>query len=168
MCSGLIESGIDLIKRKRLNAVYKGKDTVEEASEILNIVSLIENSFRKIIRKTPKHENEINDTIENLFIGAGLDGQFTREKEHIIYSSKTHIPDFVFKPIETTVEGKFCDTLTRQKEIISEINDDIVAYKTKYSNLIFVVYDLGVIRNVDKFNGEIEKQGSIIVKVIKH
>lgn len=151
-----------------MDALFEGKDTPKEASEILTIVSLIENKLRKLVRDKPTKENEINDAIENLFIGAGLDGQFTREKEHIVYSSKTYIPDFVFKKIETIVEGKFCDTSVKEKEIISEINDDIVAYKTKYPNLIFVVYDVGTIRDVDEFRDAIEKQGSIIVKVIKH
>jgi hypothetical protein len=164
---GLIKSGIDLIKRKGLDSVYEGKDTPKEASEILTIVSLIENRLRKLIRNKPTKEKEINNALEALFIGAGFDGQFTREKEHIIYSSKTYIPDFVFKRIETVVETKFCDNVGRDKEIIGESSDDIVAYKTKYPNLIFVVYDVGIIRNVDEFKEDIEKQGSI-VKVIKH
>lgn len=59
--------------------------------------------------------------------------------------------------------------LEGRKKIIAEINDDIVAYKTAYSNLIFVVYDSGgVIRNSDEFKGSIEKQESVVVKVIKH
>jgi hypothetical protein len=165
---GLIESGIDLIKRRGLEAVYEDKNTPREASEIIKIVSLVENNFRKVIRNKPSNEREINDALETLFIGAGLDKDFTREKEHILYSSKTYIPDFVFKRIGTIVETKFCDKSEREKVIIGEINDDIVAYKTVYPNLIFVVYDLGIIRNMDEFKDSIEKQVSVIVKVIKH
>jgi hypothetical protein len=165
---GLIESGIDLIKRRGMDAVFEGKDTPKEASEILTIVSLIENKLRKLVRDKPTKEKEINDAIENLFIGANLDGQFTREKENIVYSSKRYVPDFVFRKIETIVECKFCDTSVKEKKIISEINDDIVAYKTKYPNLIFVVYSVGTIRDVDEFRDAIQKQGSIIVKVIRH
>ena len=166
---GLIEAGIELIKQKGIEAVYEGKDTTKETSEILKVESLIENSLRKAIIKTPTKESEVNDSLQTLFIGAGLDQNFTREKEHIIYSSKTYVPDFVFKRISTTVETKFCDKVGRDKEIIAEINDDIVAYKTAYSNLIFVVYDTGgVIRNVDEFKGSIEKQEFVTVKVIKH
>ncbi|MCJ7559594.1 hypothetical protein MUO79_03115 [Candidatus Bathyarchaeota archaeon] len=165
---GILESGIELIKRKGLDSVYEGKDTPKEASEILKIVSLVENNLRKVVRNKPTKETEINDALEALFIGAGLDGEFTREKEHIIYSSKTYIPDFVFKQVETIVETKFCDSEGRKKEIIGEINDDIVAYQTKYANLIFVVYDMGIIRNIDEFRESIEKQKSVIVKIIKH
>jgi hypothetical protein len=166
---GLIGSGIDLIKRKGFDSVYEGKDTPKEASEILKIEYLIENNLRKAIRQKPTKESEVNDALETLFIGANLDRNFTREKEHIVYSSKTYKPDFMFKRISTIVESKLCDRAGREKEIIAEINDDIVAYKTAYSNLIFVVYDSGgVIRNADEFKGSIEKQESVVVKVIKH
>jgi hypothetical protein len=138
-------------------------------SEVLKVVHLIENNLRKAIRQKPTKESEVSDALETLLIGANLEKDFFREKEHIPYSSKTYIPDFVFKRISTIVETKFCDKAGRDKEIIAEINDDIVAYKTAYSNLIFVVYDTGgVIRNADEFKDSIEKQESVVVKVIKH
>lgn len=137
---GLFQSGIDLIKRKGLECVFDGKDKPKEASEIVRIVSIVENCLRKAIRNEPIKEREIQDALEVLFIGAGL--EFTREKEHIIYSTKTYIPDFVFKKIETVVEVKFCDRADDEKTLIAEINDDILAYQTKYPNLIFVVYDM--------------------------
>jgi hypothetical protein len=165
---GLIESGIDLIKRKGIDSVYEGKDTPREASEILKIVSLIENNLRKAIRDKPTKEKEIQDTLEVLFIGAGLDKEFTREKERILYSKKTYQPDFVFKRIDTVVEVKFCDHKEREKKIIGEINDYIVAFQTKYPNLIFVVYDVGIIRDPDEFKASFEQQKSVIVKIIKH
>lgn len=146
----------------------KGRDKAPE-SEIFGVMYLIENNLRKAIRQKPTKESEVNDALETLFIGAGLEKNFIREKEHIPYSSKTYVPDFVFKRIGTVVETKLCDRAGRDKEIIAEINDDIVAYKTAYRNLIFVVYDSsGIIRNVDEFRGNIEEQDSVIVRVIKH
>jgi len=165
---GLIGSGIGLIKRKGIDSVYEGKDTPKEASEILKIVSLIENSLRKAIRKKPTKEKDVQDALEVLFIGASLDKEYTREKERILYSSKTYQPDFVFKRIDTVVEVKFCDREGRDKEIIGEINDYIVAFQTKYPNLIFVVYDVGIIRDPDEFKASFEQQKSVIVKIIKH
>jgi hypothetical protein len=140
----------------------------ELAIELFKVISLIENSLRKIIRDKPKRESEINDSLENLFIGAGLDGSFSREKEPIPYSNKKYIPDFVFDSIGAVVETKFVDKEGKDKEIVSQINDDIIAYKSRYPNLIFVVYDMGIIRNVDMFKNSIENQESIVVKVIKH
>lgn len=163
---GLIESGIDLIKRKGIKSVYEGKDTPKEASEILKIVSLIENNLRKAIRNKPTSEKDIQNALDVLFIGAGL--EFAREQERISYSSKTYQPDFVFNRIGTVVETKFCDRAGREKEIIGEINDYIVAFKTKYPNLIFVVYDVGMIRDVNKFKESFEQKESVVVIVVKH
>lgn len=148
--------------------VIPEKSKNELAIELFKVISLIENSLRKIIRDKPKRESEINDSLENLFIGAGLDGNFSREKESIPYSNKKYIPDFVFDSIGAVVETKFVDREGKDKEIVGQINDDIVAYKSRYPNLIFVVYDMGIIRNVDMFKNSIENQESVIVKVIKH
>jgi len=56
------------------------------------------------------------------------------------------------------VEIKFCDRAGREKEIIGEINDYIIAFKTKYPNLIFVIYDVGMIRDIAEFKGSFEKK----------
>jgi len=166
IAQGIFQSGIDLIKRKGIEQVFEGKNTPKEASEIVRIVSIVENSLRRAIRNLPTKEKEIQDALETLFIGAGL--EFTREKEHIIYSTKTYVPDFTFNKIEMLVEVKFCADASKEKELIAEINDDILAYKTKYPNLIFVVYDVGIIRDQDQFKKAFEKQNSVIVKVVKH
>jgi DpnII restriction endonuclease len=165
---GIIQSGINLIKRRGISNVYEGKDTPKESSEIIKIISLIENKLRKVMHHKPTNEKEIQDTLENLFIGASLDNDFTREKERFPYSSKGYIPDFVFSQINTIVEVKFCDSDSKLKEIISEINDDIIAYKTKYENMIFVIYDLGIVRDQDEFKLAIEKNEHVIIKIIKH
>ena len=40
---------------------------------------------------------------------------------------------------------------TQRTRIISEMNDDIISYQTKYGNLLFVIYDIGNIRDVSRF-----------------
>ena len=164
---GILSSGVDLIKRKGLDGVYEGKDTPEESSEIVKILSLVDSKLRKTIRKPPKNEGEVQDALENLFIGGSLDGEFTRDKESIVYSSKTYYPDFVFGRIKTVVETKLCNVPKREKQIIAEINDDILAYSTKYANLVFVVYDVGTIKDIDQFKNGIESK-NVLVRVVKH
>jgi hypothetical protein len=56
----------------------------------------------------------------------------------------------------------------REKEIIAEMNDDILAYKAKYGNILFVVYDVGFIRDVDRFVSQFEQHEGVLVRVIKH
>ena len=58
--------------------------------------------------------------------------------------------------------------ITKSDFIISEINDDIIAYKTKYENLVFVVYDLGMIRDVNRFKSSLEANEHVIVIIVKH
>ena len=109
---------------------------------------------------------EIQDKFEDLLVAKDID--YLREQEKIVYSSKTYHPDFSFAPIGAVLEIKLCDKKEREKEIISEINDDILAYRTKYPNIIFVVYDLGFIRDIDRFKEDIESEDAVVVKVIKH
>jgi len=159
---GILKAGIDLINQKGIENVHRP----DESNEIFKILSLIDNKLRKIIRNKPKGENEINDMLESLFTVAGL--KYSREKTRISYSSKTYVPDFVFEDLKTVVEGKFCDSKKRKKDIISEINDDIQAYRTKYPNIIFVVYDLGIIRDQDQFKEGIESKDQVMIRIVKH
>lgn len=166
---GLLEAGVDLIKRKGIKNVYKGKDTPKESSDIIKIISLIDNKLRKVIHKKPESEDDLNNAIESLFIGADLDGEYSRGKISFQYSSKSYTPDFVFDRISTVVDGKLCKSTDRLRKIIQEMNDYIMAFKTKYDNIIFVVYDLGIIRDVDQFREDIlQSHEHTIIKVIKH
>jgi len=166
LAKGLLEGGIDAINAYGIDGVYEAKDTSKEVGEIIRIMDLAESKLRKTIRATPEAEREVQDKFENLLVA--MDLKYLREQERIVYSSKTYQPDFAFPGIDTVLEIKLCNREGREREIISEINDDILAYKTKYPNIIFLVYDVGHIRDVDKFKGGIEAQDGVIVVVVKH
>jgi hypothetical protein len=51
--------------------------------------------------------------------------------------------------------------------MIGEINDDIIGYGGKYDRCIFVVYDLGFIRDVALFSEDIEKNPGAHVLIVK-
>lgn len=136
----------------------------EGSADTLKIITGIQRTLRKFFRTKPASEKEVQDKLEDLFNAQEL--TFRREQEHIAYSSKTYIPDFTFDDINCVVEGKFCDSERREKEMIGEINDDIQAYSTKYKNLIFVIYDLGFIRDEAKFKQDIESK-SVAIEIIK-
>jgi len=163
---GLLQAGIDVIRRKGIKSVYETGDPVKESNLIIHILQMIQSQLRKSIRDKPNNEKMIQDSLETIFNVKEFD--FLREKEHIEYSSKAYVPDFTFPSISTIVEVKLCNSQRREKDIISEINDDILAYGTKYSNLIFIVYDIGVIRDKDMFRGSFSKHSNVIVEVIKH
>lgn len=52
--------------------------------------------------------------------------------------------------------------------MIEEINADITAYTKVYNEIIFLVYDIGVIPDVLEFKRDIENSGNVKVIVVKH
>jgi hypothetical protein len=163
---GLLEAGIDAIEHYGMDKVYEEKDTSKDVGETITLIDLAQNKLRKTMRTMPKEEKEVQDKFEDALIS--VDFKYLRNQETITYSSKSYKPDFTFPGIDTALEIKLCNRIGREKEIIDEINADIPAYKTKYPNIIFLVYDLGHIRDIDKFKSDIESQDRVIVLVIKH
>jgi hypothetical protein len=163
---GFLLAALDELEHSDIDSVYEGKDTGPESSDIVKIISLIEHKLRKLIRIQPTKEKEIQDTFENLLVSADI--PYGRETESIEYSSKTYIPDFIIKKLDLIVEVKLCNRAEREKEIIAEINDDILAYGTKFGNQIFIVYDNGYIRDVDLFCNTFENYEGVLVRVVKH
>jgi hypothetical protein len=163
---GLLQAARDELSESAIDSVYQGKDTPPESSTLLKVINLAERKLRKTIRNAPSNEREVQDAFENLLIGADI--IYSRESDSIEYSSKTYIPDFTIKQIDLAIDIKLCARDGREKEIIAEINDDILAYQTKYGNLLFVVYDVGQIRDSDRFGRSFEEHDNVMVRVVKH
>jgi hypothetical protein len=130
------------------------------------IIDLINAYLRPAIFIDPKHEREVQNALEIIFNARGLD--FRREQVTVSYSTKRYIPDFTFDRIGLAVEVKLCKAREREKEMIDEINADIIGYAGRYDRCIFVVYDVGVIRDVAQFSGDIEANPIARVLVVKH
>jgi hypothetical protein len=163
---GVLLAAIDQLQRSDLASVYQGKDTAPESSAIIKIIKLAETKLRKVIKEPPAHERQVQDAFESLLHGADI--PFSREKERIEYSTGTYAPDFTMPKLDLATEIKFCPKEGREREIIAEINDDILAYRKKYGNLLFVVYDVGKIRDVERFVASFEEHENVIVRVVKH
>jgi hypothetical protein len=163
---GILGAAHDELESSDLDEVYKGKDSAPESSAILRILHLAEHKLRKAIRTPPGREKEVQDAFETLLIGAEID--YSRETDSIEYSSKTYTPDFTFTRLDVALEVKFCSRSDREKEIIAEINDDILAYSQKYGNLVFVIYDTGFIRDIDRFARHFEEREGVMIRVVKH
>jgi hypothetical protein len=163
---GFLLAALDQLESSSIDEVYEGRDIPKESSIILKVINLAEFKLRKIIRIIPTLEKEIQDAFENLLIASDID--YSRETDSIEYSSKTYIPDFSVKKLGLAIEIKICTRSSREKEIIAEINDDILAYKSKYENIFFVIYDTGFIRDIERFTKQFEDQDGIYIKVVKH
>jgi hypothetical protein len=163
---GLLEAAIEAIEHYGIEKVYEEKSTSEDVGKTITLIDLAQYKLRKIMRTIPRDEKEVQDKFEDVL--TSMDFKYLRDQETIAYSSKSYKPDFTFPEIDTALEIKLCNRAGREKEIIAEINDDILAYKTKYPNIVFLVYDLGHIRDIDRFKADIESQDRVIVLVIKH
>lgn len=163
---GVLLAAADHLDQADLETVYEGKDTATESSAIVRVINLAEHKLRKVMRDRPEHEKDVQNAFESLLVGADL--AYSRESESIEYSAKTYTPDFTMPRIGLAIEIKLCTRAEREKEIIAEINDDILAYQTKYGNLVFIVYDLGLIRDTERFSSSFEENENVVVRVVKH
>lgn len=137
----------------------------ETDRQVEGIIDLIKINLRPAIYEDPKNEREVQNALETIFRVRGFD--FPREKITIPYSSKTYIPDFTFESLALAAEAKLCYSKKKEKEIIDEVNADIPAYQTRYKHVIFIVYDLGFIRDVDLFKSGIKSNPDVYIEVIK-
>ena len=143
-------------------------DFIEDEFE--NFSNFINGSLRASMFSTPEKEAEVQDNIERLLIGKGMVKaiDYDRETGKLEFSGKEYIPDFILPKLNLCVEVKLLRE-GRKSRIIDEINADITAYSTKYERILFVVYDLGVIRDESEFRRDIENSGeNIKVIIIKH
>jgi hypothetical protein len=130
-----------------------------------DIATLLEENLRPAMFTDPDNERAVQDVIETIFRVRSLD--FRREQQSVPYSTKRYIPDFTFDSLGLAVEVKFCNRAGREKELIDEINADIVGYQGTYESMLFVIYDLGFIRDVALFKSSIELQPGVRVLVVK-
>jgi hypothetical protein len=146
-------------------ACYLQSKLGKKQQEHEQIIDVIRANLRPAIYEDPKHEREVQNALETIFRARTLD--FRREKETVPYSSKRYIPDFTFDRIGLAVEVKLCKAKDREKEMIDEINADIIGYAGRYDRCVFVIYDLGFIRDVAAFSGDIEENPGVHVLIIK-
>jgi hypothetical protein len=151
----------------RLNslAAYLQSKLGKAQQEYEQIIDLISANLRPAMHDDPKHERDVQNALETIFRVRGLD--FRREQETVGYSTKRYIPDFTFDRLALAVEVKLCKAREREKEMIDEINADIIGYAGRYDRCIFVIYDLGFIRDVARFSEDIEANPNVHVLIVK-
>ena len=135
--------------------------------EAIDIETAIERALRPSFRDNqPQSEKEVQDAIENILNTLGI--EFTRDREVTSVAGKAFKPDFIVGEIDLAIEVKLAKAGHKVGQIQEEINADISAYRTKWKNLLFVIYDLGVIHDPYKFQTENIKLFGVSVRVIKH
>ncbi|MEA5151340.1 MAG: hypothetical protein VB039_01890 [Oscillospiraceae bacterium] len=140
------------------------------SDETDNLENLIFKRFRSLFRDAPINEKEVQNTLENLFISNGMDKgiDYDRETGKFNFSGREYIPDFIIPKLRLCIEVKLLKDAARKSKIIEEINADITAYGKQYERILFVVYDIGCIRDEIEFKRDIEASGDIKLLLIKH
>ena len=138
--------------------------------ELIALRDFLHARLRTATFKSPDRERDVQDTIEQLFIGRGMQkGQdYDRETGRVKISTKEAVPDFVLLRLSLAMEVKLVKSAKRVKVIVDEISADIAAYAKAYRRLFFLIYDLGYIRDETEFRHDFEISSNITIVIIKH
>lgn len=138
--------------------------------ETHNLKDFIQANLRKAIHTTPEREVEIQNALETLIVGRGMEKgtDYDRETGRVKVSGREFVPDFVFQNLKLCVEVKLSKSADTRRAIVEEINADIRAYSAAYDRQLYVVYDLGTIRDESEFKRDLEDAPGVSVLVVKH
>lgn len=152
-----------------LKAYLENKAGTKE-NKVIQIRDFLEANLRRAMFKEPQKEAEVQDVIEQLLIGRGMEKgvDYDREVGRVKVSIKEVIPDFIFNKLGLALEVKLSKNTTKSKAIVDEINADIMSYSRDYRSTLFVIYDLGSIRDETEFKSDLEVKEGISVIVVKH
>ena len=139
-------------------------------TRIQGLRDFLASSVRRAVLRAPEREADIQDVVEQLFIGRGMQrgSDYDRETGRVKVSIKEVVPDFILPKLGLALEVKLTKHEQRAKEVVDEINADIRAYSQRYQAILFLVYDLGTIRDETEFRQGLEQVGSVEVLVVKH
>ena len=135
------------------------------------VAELIEERFRTQFPKLPpSDEKEVQDHLQMFFDAQGYKRglDYVRERGRVLFSIKEYVPDFALVQSKTVIEVKLLKDGSKKSRMIEEMNADYSAYTKEYNNIIYLVYDLGFISNVEEFKRDFEAKGNVKVVIIKH
>lgn len=152
-----------------LISFVEGKIGVK-ADRIQSLKDFFQANLRRVLFTEPEREVDVQNAVEQLLIGRGMEKgiDYDREKGRIKVSIKEVIPDFILPKLGTAIEVKLAKDKTKSKAIVDEINADIMSYGKEYTAIIFIVYDLGSIRDEVEFKRDLEIVDGVSVIIIKH
>ena len=127
------------------------------------LVDLLERRLGKAFRGMPGTAQDVQNGFETLLAGASI--AYEREGDSIVLGSRTYVPDFTFPGLRAALELKLCGRPDDEEEIRAEVEDEVLAYRGKYSHVVIGVYDLGFIRAPAEFARALTRDG-VLVRVV--
>jgi len=151
--------------RNVLTVIKREMEATHPQGSLLRIVGLLERRLGRAFRGRPKTGHDLRDGFETLLAGAGI--EYQREGDSMVGSSGACVPDFTFPGLQTALKLKLCDRPDRERKIMAELDQEIPAYRAKYPQVVFGVYDLGFIQEPKRFSRAFEAHEGVWVRVIK-
>lgn len=138
--------------------------------EAENILNFLKANLRKAVHFEPQQERDIQNAIESLLVGKGMQKgiDYDRETGRVKYAGKESVPDFLFRNEKMVLEVKLSNRQGKLPAIIDEMNADIVAYSTVYERVWFLVYDMGFIRDEDELVQGLQQAEHVKCAIVKH
>jgi hypothetical protein len=138
--------------------------------ETHKLTDFIQGNLRRVIFGTPEIESEIKNSIEALLVGRGMVKglDYDRETGRVKTSGKESVPDFIFPNLQLCLEVKLAKIIEKVKSLVDEINADIRTYSTRYDRQLYLVYDIGTIRDEAEFKRDLESAPGVRVVIVKH
>lgn len=141
---------------------------IEDETQALR--DFFQSRLRSAVHSEPSKETEVQDVVEVLLIGRGMQkgSEFDREVGRVKHSAKESVPDFIIPNLSMAIEVKLIKTASRVSIVVDEINADIAAYSKKYRSLLFIVYDTGHIRDEVEFKQDLDNGDNVFIIIVKH
>lgn len=148
-----------------LSYLESESDFLEDECDSLE--NFIRARLRSCIFCMPTKEIEIQNAIETLLIGKGWKKgiDYDRECGRVRFSGKDYVPDFTVKKLQLCIEVKLIRE-GKKADIIEQVNSDIIGYSKAYKHQMYVIYDLGVIRDEEEFRRDIENTSEEIRVIV--
>ena len=134
-------------------------------------IKTTETAFEVSVKESKDEEREVilyesGDTVtENALLAAALSPGVTTIKYATANYMVQELCAFLMKG-GVVIEG--VGTTTLKVTGVDEINADIQAYGKQYSQLLFLIYDIGTIRDEDEFKNDIDNADNIQLVIVKH
>lgn len=160
----LAYSNTALLKSLLEAAVGYAEDATQKLKDFL------QSNLRRAIFADPEREVEICDGIEVLIVGRGMakGTDYDRETGRTKSSGKESVPDFIFPVLKLCLEVKLSQSTEKRRVIVDQINADIRAYAKLYERQLYIVYDVGTIRDEAEFKRDLENAPGVSVVIVKH
>jgi uncharacterized repeat protein (TIGR03803 family) len=130
-------------------------------------MDFIQGNLRRAVFAIPDKEVDVQNGIEALIVGRGMakGTEYDRETGRVKTSGKESVPDFIFPHLKLCLEVKLAKSGDKLRAIV---NADIRAYATRYERQLYIVYDVGTIRDEAEFKRDLESAPGVSVLVVKH